>query len=93
LAAQRRFTWDDPKSERCYKERGFDFAHAARLFEGVVVERIDARQNYGEIRVQAIGHIDGLLYVVVYTLRFGAIHIISARRAHQKEWERWQRLG
>ena len=33
--------------------------------------------------------IEGLLYVVVYTLRGETTHVISARRAHQKEWERW----
>ena len=25
------FEWDKDKSDRCLKERGFDFAHAARI--------------------------------------------------------------
>jgi uncharacterized DUF497 family protein len=40
-------------------------------------------------RIQAIGHIEGRLYVVVYTMRGETAHIISAGRAHEKEWERW----
>jgi hypothetical protein len=83
------FSWDEAKSAHCAATRGFDFIFAARLFQGPVLERLDDRRDYGEARVQAIGRIDGLLYVVVYTMRGETTHIISARRAHQKEWERW----
>jgi hypothetical protein len=83
------FSWDEAKSETCYAERGFDFAFAARLFDGPVLVRIDGRHDHGETRFQAIGRIEGLLYVVVYAPRGETTHIISARRAHQKEWERW----
>ncbi len=72
------FSWDEAKSAACAAERGFDFAYAAQLFEGEIVERIDGRRAYGEIRVQAIGRIEGLLYVVIYTMRGDVTHIISA---------------
>ena len=90
-AARRAFSWDSRKSDLCQQQRGFDFYYAALLFSGPVLERIDCRKDYGEPRLQAIGHIDGLLYVVVYTMRGEWTHIISARRAHRKEWERWLR--
>jgi uncharacterized DUF497 family protein len=32
------FEWDLAKSERNLAERGFDFAYAARIFEGDVLE-------------------------------------------------------
>ena len=83
------FEWDESKDAECFDERGFNFAFASRLFEGEVFERIDQRHSYGEVRVQAIGHIDGLLYVVVYTMRGDVTRIISARPAHQKEWRKW----
>ena len=83
------FSWDEDKSAACAAERGFDFIYAARLFQGPVAERVDDRRDYGETRIQAIGHIEGLLYVVVYTMRGETTQIISARRAHEKEWERW----
>jgi uncharacterized DUF497 family protein len=87
--AHTEFGWDDGKSKACAVERGFDFIYAARLFDGSVLECIDARRDYGEVRIRAIGRIEGRLYVVIYTMRGKTTHIISARRAHQKEWGRW----
>ncbi len=48
-----RFTWDPAKSERNLTERGFDFAFAARIFDGEVIEREDTRSDYGEQRIVA----------------------------------------
>ncbi|WP_342630214.1 BrnT family toxin [Nguyenibacter vanlangensis] len=84
------FDWDDAKSDRCFAERGFDFAYAARLFLGDVLERVDDRHDYGETRIQAAGQIDGRPFMVVYTQRDDVTWIISARFMHQKEWNRWQ---
>jgi uncharacterized DUF497 family protein len=80
------FTWDGAKSEACLRERGFDFAYAARVFfdPGRVV-RADTRRNYGEDRYQVTGIIEQRLFVLVYTVRGNAIRIISARKANQRE--------
>lgn len=87
------FDWDDAKSARCLLERGFGFDHAARIFAGPVLERIDRRKEYGELRIQAIGKIDGCLYFVCFTDRVvdgeSVRWIISARRAHEKELRQW----
>jgi uncharacterized DUF497 family protein len=88
------FDWHRAKSEACRRDRGFDFAYAARVFAGPVLEQVDDRRNYGEVRMRALGEIDGSLYVVVFTDRFDADDapvrwIISARRAHQKERQKW----
>jgi uncharacterized DUF497 family protein len=83
------FTWDEAKSQTCFAERGFDFAYAAKLWDGPVMEREDRRLNYGEIRIQATGQIEGRRFVVVFTWRGSSRHIISARRAHQKEVLKW----
>jgi uncharacterized protein len=77
--------WDDAKSAWNLRERGFDFAHAARIFERPVIEREDARQDYGEPRFVAIGTVDGEHLALVYTPRAGRVRIISARRASRKE--------
>jgi uncharacterized DUF497 family protein len=50
-----RFTWDPEKSERNLAERAFDFAFAASIFTGPTLERIDTRQDYGEVRRIALG--------------------------------------
>lgn len=83
------FEWDPTKSEACFTKRGFDFAYAAKAFfdPNRVIEP-DARRDYGEERHRLRGYIDGRLYVVTYTLRQGAIRIISAHKANHREINR-----
>ena len=82
--------WDHDKSERCYHERGFDFAYAARVFLDPRREIIcDDRFAYGELRYQVYGTIESRLFVVVYTERSETIRIISARKANKREVKRY----
>ncbi len=46
-----RFEWDEAKSETNLDERGFDFAFASLIFDGLTVEVEDRRRDYGEHRV------------------------------------------
>ena len=87
---QRRFTWDSRKSADNLTERGFDFAFASRIFEGRTLEREDDRWDYGERRVIAIGVVETITLIVVYTDRVvpaGHVvrRIISARVASRQE--------
>ncbi|UMY18014.1 BrnT family toxin [Methylobacterium organophilum] len=89
------FDWHDEKSEACRRRRGFGFDYAARIFSGDIWIRIDGRRDYGEVRLQALGEIDGFPYVVVFTERRNAsgeivYWIISARRAYEKECRQWR---
>lgn len=80
------FEWDDIKSKGCFRDRGFDFSYAARAFfdpDRIVQE--DTRHCYGEDRYQLMGMIEHRLFVVVYTPRYRAMRIISARKANQRE--------
>nr|VFK15326.1 MAG: Ribonuclease toxin, BrnT, of type II toxin-antitoxin system [Candidatus Kentron sp. LPFa]VFK28795.1 MAG: Ribonuclease toxin, BrnT, of type II toxin-antitoxin system [Candidatus Kentron sp. LPFa] len=43
------------------------FEDASRIFEGPTLERIDDRFEYGEVRVYAIGLVNGLEITVIYT--------------------------
>lgn len=54
----------------------------------VVIE--DARFDYGETRFVALGRIDGLPHVVVYTRRGETMRLIGFRRAHAKELRRYE---
>lgn len=83
------FGWHDGKHERTRRERGFGFDFAALVFEGRVLTQIDDRRDYGEIRMKAIGEVDGIVLVVVYTDRDDVRWIISARKANQKERALW----
>ncbi len=83
------FEWDEAKSRRTLNERGFGFDYAARIFLGPTLEQQDRRQDYGEVRMQAIGETGGDVLFVVYTDRGEVRHIISARLASRKERKLW----
>jgi uncharacterized DUF497 family protein len=40
------FEWDEEKSARCYEDRGFDFAYAAKHFDGDFIEWEDRRRDW-----------------------------------------------
>jgi uncharacterized DUF497 family protein len=60
------------------------------IFEGDTIEWPDDRQDYGELRVRAVGEVDGLVLHVVFTDRGDVRRIISARVADRKERNQWQ---
>ncbi|WP_231573654.1 BrnT family toxin [Thermopetrobacter sp. TC1] len=43
------------------------------------------KKDYGERRFRAVGRIEGLPYMVVFTPRGTRLRIISMRRMHEKE--------
>lgn len=60
------------KSDAVLEARGFDMAHAGRLFPGYVLEQESTRWDYGERRLKTIGELMGDVLVVIYTVRDGA---------------------
>ncbi len=82
--------FDPAKSDRNASERGFDFPFAARIFDGRTLEFADTRHDYGELRVIALGIIDGRVYKVVFSDRDGVRRIISAHKASRQEIRKWQ---
>ncbi len=55
------------------------------------MERVDAREDYGEERINLVGLCDGILIHVTYTERGERIRIISARRAERHEQDDYYR--
>ncbi len=84
-----RFTYDPAKSDRNIAERGlaFDLAEDFDWSTALIAE--DTRQDYLERRYQALGLIAGHLHMLVFTPRDGAVHVISLRRANQRERTRY----
>jgi len=88
------YTWTDTKYRENLRRHRIAFEDAVRIFEGVTVARIDDRFGYGEVRVYAIGLVNGLEITVIYTDRDDDTrHIISAWRAepHERRFY-WQNL-
>ena len=86
------FAWDIAKSDATFAAWGFGFAVAASIFAGGAVEAEDTRQDYGEVRVRAIGRsVTGMVLSVVYADRGEVRRIISARVAGRRERVEWLR--
>ena len=65
--------------------RGLDFAEAADVFEGLHFTREDLRHDYGEHRFITAGFLGRRLMVLVWTPRGAARHVISMRKANDRE--------
>lgn len=59
-------------------------------FDAQPVVVVDDRFDYGETRYLAFGRIDGLGHCLVFTMRGDVFHLISFRRAHEKEMRRYE---
>ena len=62
-----RYSWDREKDRRNLNRHGIAFEDAVRIFDGPTVEKVDDRFDYDEVRVYAIGLVNGLEITVVYT--------------------------
>lgn len=80
-----KISFDSRKREKTLLERRLDFARAEELFEGVAITQQDDRRDYGEIRYQTYGFLDGRLVMVVWTRRLDTRHVISMRKCNARE--------
>jgi len=89
------FTWDSKKNRRNVSRHGIAFEDAIRIFDGPTLERVDDRFEYGEVRVYAIGIVNGIEITLIYTdVSPDVRRIISAWRAERHEREAyWKNLG
>jgi uncharacterized protein len=82
-------TYDPAKRDWTLRERGLDFEAAEEVFAGRIVQRQDIRRDYGEVRIVTIGFLRGRMVVVVWTPRGSDRHIISMRKANEREKARY----
>ena len=77
------------KRQLTLRERGLDFEHAEEVFAGRTFDREDTRHDYGEVRIVTIGLLRGRMLVVVWTPRGNDRHVISMRKANDREKARY----
>lgn len=82
--------WDEAKNRENIAKHGIDFADAHRIFERPMLVRLDDRESYGEDRWIALGDLDGIIVVIVFTRREDRIRVISIRKANRRERETYQ---
>ena len=86
------FEWDEAKARLNLKKHGVSFITAAATFRNARLERVDDRQDYGEVRWIALGRTETEVYRVVYTWTSeNRIRIISAQKANHEERETYYR--
>lgn len=78
-------TYDVAKNLRNIMERGISFDAAARFEFDSALYEFDQRREYKEVRIRAIGMLDGRLHVLVFTQTLADIRIISLRKANSRE--------
>ena len=83
-----KLSWDEAKRQATLEERGLDFAFAAELFAGDELTSEYVRFDYGERRFISFGFVHARLCAVVWTSRNGGRHIISMRKANDRE-KKW----
>lgn len=77
--------FDPVKSERNARERGLPFDLVVGFdFDSAWIVK-DSRHEYGELRYRAVGQVDDLVVVVVFTMRGDVVRVISLRLANRKE--------
>lgn len=82
------FEWDQAKAKSNLEKHGVSFFTAAAIFRNERLERVDDREDYGEVRWIALGRAGTEVYRVIYAWRNeNRIRIISAQKANQDERE------
>jgi hypothetical protein len=79
-------TWDEPKRRANLKKLRIDLAELESVFDGPMITVEDAREAYGEARLQSLGFWRGRVIFLVWTAReYDSAHLISCRYADRKE--------
>ncbi len=86
------FEWDEEKATTNLAKHRVSLLTAAEVFANEILERIDDREDYGEVRFIALGRVDTEIYRVVFTWRGEyVIRLVSAQKASRDEREIYYR--
>jgi uncharacterized DUF497 family protein len=80
-------TWDQRKRRLNLTKHGLDFVDAEGVFLGLTYTYEDDRFSYGERRFVTLGLLRGNVVSLVHTEEGDHIHVISMRKATNRERE------
>jgi uncharacterized protein len=84
-------TWDETKRRTNIRDHKIDFVGCEAIFDGPVAVLEDDRDRYGELRLNAVGWLMGVVVHMTYTERDDDFHVISLRKAEKHEIKRFIR--
>ena len=79
------FSYDEAKNKSNVQKHGVSLDEAKLLEWDLLISTHDARRDYGEVRTVGFTLIADRLYCVVFTDRNDTHHIISLRKANNRE--------
>lgn len=85
------FEWDEAKRLANIEKHDIDFRRARLLFDGRTI-LITLVPKPVEIRLSAIGELDGRMVTAYWTIRGRMIRLISVRRARREERRKYRQL-
>lgn len=83
-------SFDPLKSLRNEIERGLPFSLVISLEWDSALITEDMRKDYGERRFRVLGLIYGRLHGMVFTPRADKVHVISLRKANDREVKQYE---
>lgn len=83
-------SYDAEKRAKVLEERDLDFEDAGHVFAGPALDIQDDRRDYGETRWLTFGLLNDRMVVLVWTQRGAARHVISMRKANERERKRYE---
>jgi uncharacterized protein len=85
------FEWDADKAASNLEKHKLSFELARSVFnDPFMIQWVDDRRDYGELRLIAVGVVFERALTVCYTLRGGRIRLINARKANPNEEYRYE---
>jgi uncharacterized protein len=79
------FLFDRSKDRINRNKHGIGLSRAADFDFDAAIFVVDDRNDYGEVRIKAIGFLDARLYALVFTQEGENIRAISLRKASKDE--------
>jgi uncharacterized protein len=86
-----RITFDPAKNARNIDERDLPFELVAQVDWETAIATEDTRKDYGERRLRVLAFLGERLHAAVITMRGDATHVISFRKANEKEVRRYEK--
>jgi hypothetical protein len=85
-------TFDPGKDARNKKKHGISLSRAAGFDFEAAIFLVDDREDYGEVRIRAIGFLDARLYSLVFAQDGEDIRAISLRKATRHEEKEYEKI-